>query len=134
MRYGVMHRNTFIHSPGKLNENYQMISRPELFFAGQMTGVEGYVESASSGLVAGVSMAKYLRGEPLPRFTRFTAIGAMGNYIANYAGADFQPMNISFGLIPPLEERIKGKQERYTVIAGRALGKLQDIIDSGALN
>ena len=134
VRYGVMHRNTFLHSPGKLNANYQMIERPELFFAGQMTGVEGYVESTASGFVAGVSMARWLRGEPMPDFTAMTALGALGHYISGYAGSDFQPMNISYGIITPLAEHIRQKQERYTALAQRALDTLDAIQKSGALD
>lgn len=123
-RYGVMHRNTFLHSPGFLNERYEMIQRPGVYFAGQMTGVEGYVESAASGLVAGLSLARSLRGESPVDFTRLTAIGAMARYISS-AGGDFQPMNANFGLIDPLERRVKGKQERYAQVAVRALNVIE---------
>jgi methylenetetrahydrofolate--tRNA-(uracil-5-)-methyltransferase len=133
VRYGVMHRNTFIHSPGNLNADYSVISRPGLYFAGQMTGVEGYVESTASGLVAGISMAKWIGGERRPDFTKKTAIGALGHYIASYSGADFQPMNITFGIIEPLEERIRQKSERYAAIAERALAVLGKVIQEYAL-
>ena len=123
-RYGVMHRNTFLHSPGFLNERYEMIQRPGVYFAGQMTGVEGYVESAASGLVAGLSLARSLRGESPVDFTRLTAIGAMARYISS-AGGGFQPMNANFGLIDPLERRVKGKQERYAQVAVRALNVIE---------
>ena len=123
-RYGVMHRNTFLHSPGFLNERYEMIQRPGVYFAGQMTGVEGYVESAASGLVAGLSLARSLRGEAPVDFTRLTAIGAMARYISS-AGGGFQPMNANFGLIDPLERRVKGKQERYAQVAVRALNVIE---------
>ena len=132
-RYGVMHRNTFLHSPGSLTANYSVINRPGLYFAGQMTGVEGYVESTASGLVAGVSMAKGLGGERQPDFTKKTAIGALGNYISAYSGSDFQPMNITFGIIEPLPEHIRQKTERYTAIAQRALDTLDEVIREYAL-
>ncbi len=127
-RYGVMHRNTFIHSPGNLDANYSVKGKPGLYFAGQITGVEGYVESTASGLVAGISLAKWLGGESQPDFTGKTAVGALGRYISTYSGADFQPMNITFGIIEPLPERIRQKTERYTAIAERALNVLDDVI------
>ena len=120
LRYGVMHRNTFLHSPGFLDANYQMISRPGVYFAGQMTGVEGYVESASSGMVAGISLARQLLGLAPVDFTQLTAIGALAHHVAHASG-DFQPMNANFGLIAPCERRIRNKQERYGQIAARAL-------------
>ena len=123
-RYGVMHRNTFLHSPGFLNARYEMLDRPGVYFAGQMTGVEGYVESAASGLVAGLSLARQLLGLPPVDFSRRTAIGAMAHYIAE-AGGDFQPMNANFGLIEPLGRRVKGKQERYMQLALRALDEIE---------
>lgn len=132
-RYGVMHRNTFIHSPGNLDANYAVIKRPGLYFAGQMTGVEGYVESTASGLVAGVSLAKGLRGEKQPDFTGKTAVGALGQYISSYSGADFQPMNITFGIIEPMAAHIRQKTERYTAIAQRALDTLGEVIREYAL-
>ncbi len=119
-RYGVMHRNTFLHSPGLLDCHYQMISRPGLFFAGQMTGVEGYVESAASGLMAGMCAAMQQLGRPLPEFSRQTAIGALGHYVAAQNRA-FQPMNITFGIMDGISERIRNKQQRYEKIAQRAL-------------
>ncbi len=132
-RYGVMHRNTFIHSPGNLNANYAVIKRPGLYFAGQMTGVEGYVESTASGLAAGVSLAKELKGEKRPDFTVKTAVGALGNYISSYSGADFQPMNITFGIIEPIPAHIRQKTERYTTVAQRALDTLGEVIREYAL-
>ena len=124
-RYGVMHRNTFLHSPGFLDETFRVISRPELYFAGQMTGVEGYVESAASGLVAGISLAYRLMGKEPPRFPRATAIGAMGCYISS-PNRDFQPMNCSFGLIEPLpvdreHRKIRNKAQRYEAVSARSL-------------
>ena len=124
LRYGVMHRNTFLHSPGFLDQTYQMIARPGLYFAGQMTGVEGYVESASSGLVAGLSLARRLLDLPPVDFTRRTAIGALAHHVSGATG-DFQPMNANFGLIEPYEKRIRNKQERYGAIAARALDTIE---------
>ena len=130
-RYGVMHRNTFLNSPGFLNSNFEMISRKQCFFAGQMTGVEGYVESAGSGLVAGMTLAAELNGTPVPVFPPATALGAMGKHVSTL-NQDFQPMNCSFGLIDPLpfipgEKPIRRKQERYEAIAQRALGIIRQI-------
>lgn len=124
LRYGVMHRNTFLHSPGFLDANYQMLSRPTVYFAGQMTGVEGYVESASSGMVAGISLARQIAGLAPVDFTDMTAIGALGRHVAQ-ATDDFQPMNANFGLIAPYEKRIRNKQERYGRIAERALNVIE---------
>lgn len=124
LRYGVMHRNTFLHSPGFLDEHYQMIARPGTYFAGQMTGVEGYVESASSGLVAGVSLARRMLGLEPVDFTDLTAIGALAHHVAHASG-DFQPMNANFGLIAPYERRIRNKQERYGHIAARSLNVIE---------
>ncbi len=124
LRYGVMHRNTFLHSPGFLDAHYQMIARPGTYFAGQMTGVEGYVESASSGMVAGISLARQMLGMEPVDFTRLTAIGALAHHIAHAAG-DFQPMNANFGLLEPYEKRIRNKQERYGAIAVRSLNFIE---------
>ena len=124
-RYGVMHRNTFLQSPGFLNDHFAVISRPGCYFAGQMTGVEGYVESAASGLVAGLSLAASLTGRPVPHFPGFTAMGAMGRYVATPNTA-FQPMNCAFGLIDPLpvepgKKRIRKKADRYEAVSRRSL-------------
>jgi methylenetetrahydrofolate--tRNA-(uracil-5-)-methyltransferase len=127
MRYGVMHRNTFINSPGFLDSNYQVINRPRCFFAGQMTGVEGYVESAASGLSAGLAMAAVLLGHDAPVLPPTTAIGALGRYIST-TNRHFQPMNINFGLLPPLGKRVSGKQRRYGALAERALSDLERFI------
>ena len=126
LRYGVMHRNTFLHSPGFLDRNYQMISRPTVYFAGQMTGVEGYVESASSGLVAGLSLARQMRGLPPVDFGAETAIGALGRHVA-YASGDFQPMNANFGIMAPMPRRIRNKQERYAAMAERSLNLIEGL-------
>ncbi len=129
LRFGVMHRNTYIDSPRLLNCFYQCISSPRVFFAGQMTGVEGYVESTASGYLAGLSMARLLRGQELLEFPRLTATGALAGYISDSGVGNFQPMNINFGIIPPLDERIKAKQERYAAISARALGCLDAMLE-----
>lgn len=128
-RFGVMHRNTFINSPKLLNKHYQMRKCENIFFAGQMTGVEGYVESASSGLCAALNMAAYLKGEPMLDFTRKTAIGALANYISDESVEKFQPMNVNFGIMEPLGERIKNKQERYERISEKALLYIDSYIE-----
>ena len=130
LRYGVMHRNTFLPSPGKLDYRYSVIERPNLYFAGQITGVEGYVESAGSGLVAGIILAHSLLGKPPVDFTRETALGAMAHYVSGYCGKDFQPMNINFGIMAelPEERRPRKKTERYEAISRRALQALDGII------
>ena len=121
VRYGVMHRNTYINSPKLLNKYYQMENHPKLFFAGQITGVEGYVESASSGILAGYNMARYIKEKEMLEPNSKTCIGALPLYISNKANDKFQPMNANFGIIDGLEERIKKKAERYEKIANRAL-------------
>lgn len=127
-RYGVMHRNTFINSPGRLDWRYNVKSTPGLYFAGQMTGVEGYVESAGSGLVAGINLAHELLGKAPVDFGRQTALGAMAHYVSDYCGSDFQPMNINFGIMEGIEKAPRKKEERYTLIAERALSVIDGII------
>lgn len=124
IRYGVMHRNTFINSPMVLNEFYQAKNRPDLFFAGQLTGVEGYLESAASGLIAGVNMARFLKGDPLIDFTRETVMGSQANYISHANSNDFQPMNANFGILEPIRA---GKKRRREMQAQRALEKIAEI-------
>ncbi|HDI6583428.1 TPA: methylenetetrahydrofolate--tRNA-(uracil(54)-C(5))-methyltransferase (FADH(2)-oxidizing) TrmFO [Staphylococcus aureus] len=127
VRYGVMHRNTFINSPDVLNEKYELISQPNIQFAGQMTGVEGYVESAASGLVAGINLAHKILGKGEVVFPRETMIGSMAYYISHAKNnKNFQPMNANFGLLPSLETRIKDKKERYEAQANRALDYLEN--------
>lgn len=122
LRYGVMHRNTFMNSPKLLSDTYMMKNRPGLFFAGQMTGVEGYVESASSGLVAGINAARSALGKEPVRFDRTSVIGSLACYISDGGVTDFQPMNANFGLVRPLDTRVKGgKKARNEAIAARAL-------------
>ncbi|AUO10938.1 FADH(2)-oxidizing methylenetetrahydrofolate--tRNA-(uracil(54)-C(5))-methyltransferase TrmFO [Priestia megaterium] len=126
VRYGVMHRNTFINSPKLLKPTYQYRERDDLFFAGQMTGVEGYVESAASGLMAGMNAARLVLGEELVVLPQETAIGSMAHYITHTSAKNFQPMNANFGLFKELEVRIKNKQERNETLAKRALETIQN--------
>ncbi|RGC47360.1 FADH(2)-oxidizing methylenetetrahydrofolate--tRNA-(uracil(54)-C(5))-methyltransferase TrmFO [Enterococcus gallinarum] len=125
VRYGVMHRNSFMNSPELLQQTYQSRKRDDLFFAGQMTGVEGYVESAASGLVAGINAAKLAKGEEPIIFPQETTIGSMAYYITHAEGKHFQPMNANFGLLPELPERNKDKKSRYEALANRALTALE---------
>lgn len=129
IRYGVMHRNTFINSPNLLLPTYQYKQREDLFFAGQMTGVEGYVESAASGLLAGVNAARMVKGQELITLPPETAMGSMAHYITSTNAKTFQPMNANFGLFPPLETKIKKKLERYEAYAERALGIIQNFVN-----
>ena len=133
VRYGVMHRNTFLNSPRLLDRTYADRRDPMVAFAGQMTGVEGYVESCASGYLAAVSMAARLRGEPVPDFTNQTAIGALAYYISDETIVNFQPMNVNFGILAPLEQRVKGKANKNLAIANRALAQLQSMTEGSAV-
>ncbi len=128
VRFGVMHRNTFLNSPNLLRWDFSMRDDPMLFFAGQMTGVEGYVESAASGFSAGVHLARKLQGRAPIDFTAETAIGALGHYVSEFTGKDFQPMNVTFGIMDAYPERIRNKQERYHKIAERSLERIRAIV------
>ncbi|MBQ2246767.1 MAG: FADH(2)-oxidizing methylenetetrahydrofolate--tRNA-(uracil(54)-C(5))-methyltransferase TrmFO [Selenomonadales bacterium] len=125
VRLGVMHRNTYIHSPKVLEQTLQLKGRPRLFFAGQITGVEGYVESAASGLMAGINAARLARGEEPLIFPEDTAHGALSHYITHAEGKNFQPMNVNFGLLPPLGQKIRDKKAKNKMIAERALESLK---------
>ncbi|KAF1304786.1 FADH(2)-oxidizing methylenetetrahydrofolate--tRNA-(uracil(54)-C(5))-methyltransferase TrmFO [Enterococcus sp. JM9B] len=127
VRYGVMHRNSFMNSPELLLPTYQSAKRNDLFFAGQMTGVEGYVESAASGLLAGRNAARLAKGEEPLTFPQETVLGSMAYYITHAEGKHFQPMNANFGLLPELPERIKDKKMRYETLAQRALTALEEV-------
>ena len=126
VRYGVMHRNTYLHSPGILNRYYQVIDQPRLSFAGQMTGVEGYVESTASGLVAAVELAHRLLDLAPVDFPRETALGALACYVSDPTVANFQPMNVNFGIIPPLGYKVKGKRNKNAELSRRALAALDE--------
>jgi methylenetetrahydrofolate--tRNA-(uracil-5-)-methyltransferase len=128
VRYGVMHRNTFINSPKVLKSTYQFKNREDLFFAGQMTGVEGYVESAASGLIAGINAARLVQGGSPLAFPVETAMGSMAHYITTTNAKNFQPMNANFGLLPALPGKIKNKQERNEAHANRALETIQKFV------
>jgi len=130
-RYGVMHRNTYMNSPGLLGPDYGMISRPGLYFAGQMTGVEGYIESTGSGFVAGINAARRARGEDPLIFPDTTELGAMAKYVSRFDGKDFQPMNANFGIIAPITEKVRGgKRKRYEYNAERAVAAMKKIFGS----
>lgn len=128
VRYGVMHKNTYINSPHLLNEHFCLKQLPKYYFAGQMTGVEGYVESAASGLVAGINVAMLVSEKKPVDFPAETAIGALANYISNANTKNFQPMNINFGLLPQLNLRIRKKKEKNALIAERALKALENTL------
>lgn len=130
MRCGVMHRNTYLDSPRLLDRYYRLISEPRIRFAGQMTGVEGYVESAASGLLVGMETARELLGLAPMDFPKETAIGALALYISGGSVGDFQPMNINFGIITPLGYRIKGKRNKNAEISKRALEVLDNMISA----
>lgn len=130
VRYGVMHRNTFINSPMVLSPTLQLKSNAKIFFAGQMTGVEGYIESASGGLIAGINAARLMEEKEPVVFPEDTAHGALCHYITQAESKKFQPMNVNFGLLPPLGERIRDKKEKNRTIAMRALASLQKFKDS----
>lgn len=127
VRYGVMHRNTYINSPGLLNEVYRMNTRPNVYFAGQITGVEGYIESAASGLVAGLNAALQCMGKADCVFPPETAIGALAAYISRNNQGKFQPMNVSFGLIRPLTKKYRDKRDKYLAMSERALESIRNI-------
>ncbi len=126
LRYGVMHRNTYLKSPGFLDRYYRVKECPRVAFAGQITGVEGYVESTASGCLCAIEMANRLLGKQPVDFPRETAIGALALYVSNESVTDFQPMNVNFGIMPPWPEKVKGgKREKNTLIANRALEALE---------
>ena len=128
VRFGVMHKNTYLNSPQLLDKHFNLRSNKRFYFAGQMTGVEGYVESAASGLMAGLAAARAVLELPEVEFPDVTAHGALANYISNPAIENFQPMNINFGLIPPLTVRIRKKREKNAQIAARALEALDGVL------
>ena len=131
VRYGVMHQNTFLQSPKLLDRYYADRRNPLVAFAGQMTGVEGYVESTASGYLAAVAMAAKLQERPLPQFSKNTAIGALGLYISDGSIENFQPMNVNFSIISPLEKRIRKKAEKNLAIAQRSLQEIDALVEQG---
>ncbi len=131
VRYGVMHRNTFIDSPRLLEPSFAFRSRKNLFFAGQITGVEGYMESAASGIMAGINMARYLQGKSPVILPETTMIGALSRYISDSSVTDFQPMGANFGVLPSIEPKIRDKKERYMALSMRALNDFEDYLKIG---
>jgi len=131
VRYGVMHQNTFLQSPKLLDKYYADRRNPLVAFAGQMTGVEGYVESTASGFLAAIAMAAKVQGKEIPDFPQETAIGALGMYVSDERIENFQPMNVNFSIIPPLEKRIKKKAEKNLAIANRSLEIIDKLIAQG---
>ena len=131
VRYGVMHQNTFLQSPKLLDRYYADRRNPLVAFAGQMTGVEGYVESTASGFLAAVAMAAKVQGRAIPDFPKTTAIGALGHYISDGSIESFQPMNVNFSIISPLEQRIRKKAEKNLAIANRALEAVDALVAAG---
>ena len=127
VRYGVMHRNTYLNSPRLLDRYYRVRTEPRVMFAGQITGVEGYVESTASGFLAAVELSRRLLGKPPVDFPQETAIGALAHYVSNPTVTDFQPMNINFGIIPPLGYRVKGKRNKNAALSQRALEMLETL-------
>ena len=127
VRYGVMHRNTYLDSPRLLDRYYRVKKEPRVCFAGQITGVEGYVESTASGFLAAVELARRLEGKPPVDFPQETAVGALARYISNESVTDFQPMNVNFGIIPPLGYRVKGKRNKNAELSKRALELLDGL-------
>lgn len=128
VRYGVMHRNTYLDSPRILDSHYRLKCMPRVCFAGQMTGVEGYVESCASGMLAGLELAARCKGEPAWNFPRETAIGALSHYISDASVTDFQPMNVNFGIITPLGYRVKGKRNKNMELSNRSLAILDQLL------
>lgn len=129
VRYGVMHRNTFMNAPKLLNAYSQMKTNPDIFFAGQITGVEGYVESAASGIWTGYNMARVLKGDELRPLPDTCMLGALMRYISDESVVDFQPMGSNMGILPPLPELIRDKKERYMQLALRGLGDLKQLLE-----
>ena len=127
IRHGQMHRNTFISAPGQINASYQSLKRPDLFFAGQLSGVEGYVESTASGLIAGINMARLVLGKELIKFPRTTSMGSQAYYLENASKEDFEPMNVNYGIFPPIEGRTKNdRKEAYSERAIEDLKRFKD--------
>ncbi len=128
VRYGVMHRNTFLNSPELLDGDFSFRRRPGLYFAGQITGVEGYMESAGSGILAGINLARRLEGRGPLLLPETTMLGALSRHVSQYAGKDFQPMGANFGVLPPLPEKIRDKRQRYMALSQRALCDLEPML------
>lgn len=132
-RYGVMHRNTFLNSPELLNSFYQLKTNPNLYFAGQMNGVEGYVESAASGLLCGIHAARHVLGLPPVDFPNTTSIGSLAHYVSDESVGQFQPMNVNFGIMAPPDFKFRGKRDKNTKLAARALSVLEQLIKQNSI-
>lgn len=128
VRYGVMHRNSFLNSPRVLNEDFSVKKYPNVFFAGQITGVEGYMESAASGIVAGINALRFANGESSIHIPNVTMIGALCSYISDETVKNFQPMGANFGILPPIEPKIRDKRERYAALSERAIDALKEVL------
>ena len=131
IKYGVMHRNTFLNSPGLLNEDFSMKKAPNIYFAGQISGVEGYMESAASGILAGYNAARRIFGEDPISLPKITMLGALSKYISDETVGNFQPMNVNFSIIAPLEQRIRKKSEKNLAIANRSLAIIDEMKANG---
>lgn len=129
MRYGVMHRNTYLNSPQLLDRHFCLKNEPRIYFAGQITGVEGYIESAASGIYAALSLGRRLRGLPEITLPRETMLGALADYVENGSPSGFQPMGSNMGILPALPEKIRGKQEKYMALAQRSLAALERVLE-----
>lgn len=129
VRYGVMHRNSFLDSPRVLNSDFSLKAHPNVFFAGQITGVEGYMESAASGIMAGINAVRFAENKQTVTLPETTMIGALSGYISDKTVKNFQPMGANFGVLPPIEPKIRDKKERYAKIAERAVNVLREMID-----
>ena len=133
-RYGVMHRNSFLNSPAVLTSAFNMKERPDIFFAGQITGVEGYMESAAAGILAGINAARRIGGKAPVLFPETTMLGALSRYIADGSVKDFQPMGAALGLLPPLPDRIRDKRARYAAICERAMADARLYVENEGLS
>ena len=129
VRYGVMHRNSFLDSPRILNSDFSLKTHPNVFFAGQITGVEGYMESAASGIMAGINAVRFAETKPTVTLPETTMIGALSRYISDETVKNFQPMGANFGVLPPIEPKIRDKKVRYAKIAERAVSALSEELE-----
>ena len=130
VRYGVMHRNSFLDSPRVLNKDFSLRTKPNVFFAGQITGVEGYMESAASGIMAGINAVRFAQNKPSLELDDYTMIGALTTYISDETVKNFQPMGANFGILPPIEPKIRDKKERYEALSNRALAHLSATLEN----
>ena len=132
VRYGIMHRNSFINAPKSINQYYQSKKNPKIFFAGQLSGIEGYVESIGSGIIAGINMSRFVRNMDLFEFSQYTALGSQSFYISHAEPSYFQPMNTNFGIFPDLKIK-HHKKQRKELYAMRSLKAIDEMIEGGVL-